>query len=179
MSPDRENIRFNVLRNALYHTARRRSLERLNRIFNFLIVVLGTAAASSMVEGLQVPTYFTGMAIAIVGALQLVYDFGRQARDHQTLQRDYYDLLADIEKGVDADVNCCAEWQSKMIKITANEPPILRAIDAKSYNDAIDAVGTYSSEERLFIPFSHRIIGGIVSFEGYDYKKIKEIKHPN
>ena len=34
MTPDRNGIRFNVLRNVLYHTARRRVLERTNRLFN-------------------------------------------------------------------------------------------------------------------------------------------------
>ncbi|KAF0674413.1 hypothetical protein PMES_03290, partial [Profundibacterium mesophilum KAUST100406-0324] len=34
-----ELIRFNVLRNALYHTARRRALERINRSFNLLVLL--------------------------------------------------------------------------------------------------------------------------------------------
>lgn len=175
MVPERENIRFNALRNALYHTARRRSLERLNRLFNFLIVLLGTAAASSIAEIYEIPPYIIGLTVAAVGSLQLVYDFGRQARDHQTLQRDYYALLASIESKPNAGEEICAEWQSTMIKITADEPPVLRALDAKAYNDAIDATGVYEKEERLIIPFWHVLLGGILSFEGYEYKKVSEL----
>ncbi|MBM3603231.1 MAG: hypothetical protein FJX25_00405 [Alphaproteobacteria bacterium] len=179
MTPNRETIRFNVLRNALYHTARRRSLERVNRVFNFLVVILGTAAASSLGENLQVPTFATGMAVAILGALQLVYDFGRQARDHQTLQRDYYSLLADIESKIEPDENQCAEWWSKMIRITGDEPPVLRALDAKAYNDAIGATGAFDMSERLRIPLWHRLVGGFFAFEGYHYKKVSEDQEPS
>lgn len=175
MSPDRENIRFNVLRNALYHTARRRGLERTNRIFNFLVVMLGAAAVGDVLKQVQVDQSLIGLAVAVVGALQLVFDFGRQARDHQTLQRDYYILLAEIEASTSDDPSLCAEWYSRMIRISADEPPIMRAIDAKAFNDALDAMGTFASAERLHIPLWHRLFGPLVGFEGYNYKKLSEL----
>ena len=97
MLQDPQIVRFNILRNALYHTARRRSLERINRVFNFSIVVLGTAAFGGVVSKLDldnVTAEVIGAPIAVIGALQLVWDFGRQAREHQILQREYYHLLA-------------------------------------------------------------------------------------
>ncbi|MEI2806208.1 MAG: hypothetical protein V9G18_09780 [Albidovulum sp.] len=175
MIPDRANVRFNVLRNALYHTARRRALERWNRVFNFLVVVLGAAAVGNVMAIYGLPQHWGGMAIAVIGALQLVFDFGRQARDHQALQRDYYALLADIEATPEADGNLCAEWYSRMIRITADEPPVFRALDAKAYNDAIDATETFGSDERLVIPGLHRLLGGILPFEGHNYRKVGEI----
>ncbi|MGY9050004.1 MAG: hypothetical protein ACKVKF_23950, partial [Rhodobacterales bacterium] len=175
MTPDRENIRFNVLRNALYHTARRRTLERWSRIFNFMVVVLGAAAVGNVVEIYGIPQHWVGMSVAIIGALQLVFDFGRQARDHQTLQRDYFSLLAEIEAAPSADSDTCAGWYSQMIRISADEPPILRALDAKAYNDALDASGSFDSTERLEIPFFHRCIGGFVAFEGYNFRKLSEV----
>jgi len=175
MTPDRENIRFNVLRNALYHTARRRSLERLNRLFNFLIVILGAAAVGDIASIYGLPRHFIGLAIAVIGALQLVFDFGRQARDHQVLQRDYYALLSEIEAVPTADQDQCAKWFSRMVRITADEPPLYRALDVKAYNDALDATGTFESSERLHIPLLHRALGGVFSFEGYNYRKLAEI----
>lgn len=175
MIPDRENIRFNALRNALYHSTRRRSLERINRVFNFLVVILGTAVISDALGQLPIPRYTLGTAIAAVGALQLVFDFGRQARDHQVLQRDYYSLLADIEASPEADDAVCAEWQSRMIRITADEPPVLRALDAKAYNDALDATHSFEASQRLRIPVLHQMFGGIWSFDGYNYRKISEL----
>lgn len=176
MTPDRDNIRFNVLRNALYHTARRRVLERTNRIFSFLVVVLGAAAVGDVMAIFHVQQYWVGMAVAVIGALQLVFDFGRQARDHQALQRDYYALLADIEAVPTGEGSQCAEWYSRMIRITADEPPILRAIDAKAYNDAIDATEIYPRDQRLKIPLLHRLLGGFFPFEGREYLKMVELK---
>lgn len=179
MIPDRENIRFNVLRNALYHTARRRTFERWNRIFNLLVILLGTAAAADALAAVQVSQVWIGLAVAVVGALQLVLDFAGQARVHQTLQRDYYLLLADIEATLAPSAGQCAEWQGRMIRITADEPPLLRAIDAKAYNDALDATSAQTSPERLHIPLLHRLLGGIVPFEGARYLKLDELEGRN
>lgn len=177
MKENLELIRFNVLRNALYHVARRRSLERINRFFNFMVIALGTAAVADLVSVFdwRVPTEAFGAAIAIVGALQLVFDFGRAARDHQALQREYYNLLADIEAVIAPDQNQLAEWYSRMIRISADEAPVLKAIDAKAYNDAIDAL-EWDREQRLVVPWWHKPLAGVVSFEGVEYPKVVEIK---
>ena len=171
---DRDQIRFNVLRNALYHTARRRTLERINRLFNFAVVVLGAAAVGDVLAVLGIDRAHTAMGIAIIGALQLVFDFGRQARDHQTLQRDYYMLLADIEAAPDASAQDCASWYAQMIRITADEPPVLRAVDARAFNDALDATEFYPRHERLAVPLHHRLLGWVLPFEGHTYRKLSE-----
>ncbi|MFA8385418.1 MAG: hypothetical protein ACEPO2_07320 [Pelagibaca sp.] len=179
MEKSLELIRFNVLRNALYHVARRRSLERINRLFNFMVVALGTAAVADLVSLIdwRVPAEAFGAAIAIVGALQLVFDFGRAARDHQALQREYYNLLADIEVVIAPDENQLAEWYSRMIRITADEPPSFKAIDAKAYNDAADAL-EFQRDQRLVVPWWHSVLGGVISFEGVEYPKASETKAP-
>lgn len=174
--PDRSNLRFNVLRNALYHTARRRTMERCNRIFNFLVIALGAAAVGNALVDWAIQQYWAGMAVAIIGALQLVLDFGRQARDHQMLQREYYLLLADIEETTEGTATQCASWQGRMIRITADEPPMLRAIDAKAYNDALDATEIYAPDQRLVVPFWHRVLGGFIPFEGKNYPKVCELE---
>ena len=176
MSYDRDNIRFNTLRNALYHSARRRYYEWWNRLFNFAVVLLGTAAIADAMSAVGWGTAWIGAAVATVGAAQLVCDFGRQARDQQSLQRDYYSLLADIEASPNAEDIECAEWYSRMMRITAEEPPVLRALDAKAYNDALDASIGFDSGERLVIPWHHRVLGGVVAFEGHNYRKMSEIE---
>jgi hypothetical protein len=63
-----------------------------------------------------------------------------------------------------------------MIRITADEPPVLRAIDAKAYNDALDALATFPAGERLLIPFHHRLLGAWLPFEGHSYRKVAEAR---
>ncbi|KAF0674336.1 hypothetical protein, partial [Profundibacterium mesophilum] len=67
------------------------------------------------------------------------------ARDHQTLQRDYYALLAEIDAAVAPDDATMALWHGRMITLSGDEPPTMRAIDAKAYNDALDACDVFES----------------------------------
>ena len=174
MTPDRENIRFNVLRNALYHTARRRSFERWNRVFNFLVVVLGAAAVGDFAAAAPLGPAIIGLAVAVIGALQLVFDFGGQARTHQTLQREYYHLLGDFEAQPEPSAEACAETFGRMIRITADEPPTMRAIEAMAFNEAIDAL-EMDEGERLVVPLWHRVFGWLIPFAGRRYKKVREV----
>lgn len=174
MSQVTENIRFNVLRNALYHTARRMRFERLNRWFNFAVILLGAAAMGDILGTLGIPQIVAGASVAVIGAAQLAFDFGRAARDHQQLQRDYYNLLADIEAVPNPDEAQCALWYSQMIRIAGEEPPIMRAIDAKAYNDAIGAM-EMPADQRLHVPVLHRLMQNYISFEGYSYEKVADL----
>ncbi|ETW11089.1 hypothetical protein ATO8_18759 [Roseivivax marinus] len=175
MTREPENVRFNILRNALYHTARRRSLEQTNRVFNLLVVLLGAAAFSDLITRIGMTSVWVGAGVALIGALQLVFDFGRQARDHQVLQRDYYNLLAETEVVHEPTPQDASEWHARMIKITGDEPPVLRAIDAKAYNDAVGAM-EIDPEQRLHIPRIDRFLGGFLAFEGRQYSKLVELK---
>lgn len=173
----RDLIRFNVLRNALYHTSRRLTFDRWNRWFNFIVILIGASAMGDLARqfGYDVSQGFVGAAVAGVGAAQLVFDFGGKSRDHQALQRDYYHLLAEIEEKSEPSNDEMARWQGQMTRIAADEPPTLRALDSKAYNDAIGATDFYPRTERLFIPWWHKFVGQFWTFEGYDYKKISEL----
>lgn len=170
-------IKFNVLRNALYHTGRRRFFETWNKIFNFVVILLGTAAVMSTATNvLGIDPRWVGVGVAFVGALQLVFDFGSAASLHRRLQRDYYHLLAEIEETRKPTEASISKWQAHLLRITADEPPTLRARDAKAYNDALDSMETYDEDQRLEIPWYQTILGGLFTFEGHSYRKLSELK---
>src|SRR5689334_18787265 len=116
---DRDQVRFNVLRNALYHTSRRLTFDRWNRWFNFLVILLGAEAVTKFMRvfDVDVSQGAVGALVAAVGAAQLVFDFGGKAREHQSLQRDYYHLLADIEEKANPTAKDVAKWQAQMTRI--------------------------------------------------------------
>lgn len=175
MNDDRESIRHNVARNALYHSARRRSFEWWNKIFNFLIVILGTSAAASLSIRFGIEQMWFGIATAVTGAMQLVFDFGGRAREHQSLQKDYYRILAQIELVEEPTPEQCRKWSSAMIELSADEPPTLRAIDAKAYNDTLAGLNAFEiKDERLHIPWWHWLLGGVIPFDGHFYEKMCE-----
>ncbi|MCB1472657.1 MAG: hypothetical protein KDJ68_07220 [Rhodobiaceae bacterium] len=168
-------LRFNLLRNALYHTARRRIFECWHRFATFVIILLGASATSSLFGEWGFNAAYAGFAIALIGAAQIVFDFGGRARDHQMLQRDYYNLLAEIDAKPKASAKDTARWYAAMVRIAGNEPPMLRAIEAKAHNDALDALGDEffdTRTEKLVIPCHHRLFGGFSSFDGYSYRKV-------
>lgn len=175
MTASRDSIRFNVLRNALYHTGMRMAYERWNRVFNFLVLLLGASAMADAFGRIGIHQVYIGAGVAVIGALQLVFDFGRSARDHQTLQRDYYRLLTEIEACPTDDEDRRARWWGQMIAIAGDEPPVLRARDAKAYNDALDSLDIHDQGERLVIPWYQRLLGSLVSYEGHHYRKRSEL----
>lgn len=178
MDLDRDNIRFNVLRNALYHTARRLTYERWARWLNLVVVLLGAAAMGDLFAHFGLDRIWAGFGVAFAGAIQLVFDFNGAARDHQALQRDYYNLLADVEAAVDPDKEAIARFYSRMIRITGEERPTMKAVDARAYNDAIDATGIYLQNERLIVPWLHRVTANWIARSGYEYRKRAEITPP-
>lgn len=173
-----EELRFSALRNALYHTFRRDYLDRVGRISNFTIIVLGTTSASQVlgVHEVSNAAVYLGVATAIVGALQLVYDFAGRARTHEILQRRYYNILSDIEMLSLPDEMDMKKIDSEMIKTSGEEPPMLRALDAISYNAAADAL-EYPHDQKLFIPVINAVFSNVLSFSQYNFKRFSEITY--
>ncbi|MFG1319854.1 hypothetical protein [Xanthobacter autotrophicus] len=154
----RTSIKVQALRNALYHGARRNFLEFINRAFSF-IVILGGAVAVADYLGNAKPAAFIA---TVAGTLQLVFDFGGRAKEHAFLQRRFYDVIAEVETCPEPAENQICKWQADLVRIYADEPPTLRALDAIAYNDAAEALDTewrvrvnwWQSLWRHFYPFN-------------------------
>ncbi|WP_238121994.1 MULTISPECIES: hypothetical protein [unclassified Xanthobacter] len=146
---------FHAVRNAQYHTARRRSLERWNRYATALSVLLGGAVMVDVAGKAGLDIVWIGAATAVVGVAQLVFDFAGRARIHETLQRRYYDLLAAMRRAVAPDTAELAEWNATLAQIYGDEPPVEPIADAIAYNAAGNALGMEASES-LVIPFRLR-----------------------
>ncbi len=131
-------LKHTALRNALYHAARRGFLDSVNRIFNFAVIIGGTSYAADIAAGAYIVTI--GFAVAGIGALQLVFDFSGRARDHQILQQRYYAVLATLEESRHPTEDDCARWNADLLRIYADEPPTLRALDAIADNQATCAI---------------------------------------
>lgn len=146
-----EDLEHHALRNALYHTARRQRLELWNRGLTFLVILGGAGTVSQVLVAAGFAVYL-GMLITTVGALQLVFDFAGHARTHVELQRLYYSVLGQIKEGGDLSVKQRNAIMSEIVRISGEEPPTLRALDAVAYNEATDALyGEDRAHEKLHI----------------------------
>jgi hypothetical protein len=102
------------------------------------VVISGTAAVANL--AVLDPGWWAALA-AVIGALQLVFDFNGRARLHETLQRRYFELIAAIDGLVDPAPESLAKWRADLNLIYADEPPPMRALDAIAHNKACDSLG--------------------------------------
>jgi hypothetical protein len=161
--------KFDALRNAVYHTARKNFYDAFNRLLNFLVIVLGAAVAGKVSKLFPIEELWLEFAVLIVATAQLTFDFGFKARTHEFLQRKYHEMLADLELDPSSELQ---KWKSKLQTIAADEPMPMRALDALAYNAAIDATYFDANERaknRVWVPVSHRLLKNFLARNGYLY----------
>jgi hypothetical protein len=166
--------KFNALRNAIYHSARKSFFDSLNRRLNFLVIILGAGVAGKISDRFQMRELWLEFGVVIFATAQLTCDFGYRARTHEFLQRKYHEMLADIELEESPDLR---KWNSKLQTIAADEPMPMRALDALAYNAALDATTSDPAArfaDRIHVPFWHRMLKNLVARNGYEYRSEKE-----
>ena len=170
MSDALDAVKFNALRNSIYHAARREYYDTLNRALNFLVIIFGAGVAGKASRLFHVEELWLEFGTLIFATAQLTFDFGSKARTHEFLQRKYTELLADIELETAANP---AKWNSKLYTIAGEEPMPMRALDALAYNAALDATTSDPAEKkenRLRVPLCHRLFRHLVARDGYEYR---------
>jgi hypothetical protein len=140
------DIKFEALRNAIYHSSRRRFFELLSRFLSFLVIVSGTLAVATLANW---DPRWPAAGAAVIGAMQLVFDFNGRARLHENLQRRYFELIAKIEQVLTPTEQEIASWKSDLNLMYADEPPPMRALDTVAYNKACDSLGCPEGRRRL------------------------------
>lgn len=168
MSEPVDDLRFTVLRNAIYHSERRQFLDRMNRLMSLIVVMAGTAAVGDLgtLFGLSGSAKVMAAIAAFAATIQLVFDLPSKARTHEFLQRRFYELAAEIEESGQAAVEPDAvhRWNSLLNRMYAEEPPPMRALDAVAYNAALESLGrnkaglivltAWQSISRQVLPFN-------------------------
>jgi hypothetical protein len=158
------NIKFDALRNAIYHSSRRRFFELLNRSLSFLIIISGTVAVASVTKW---DIAWPAAVAAVIGALQLVFDFAGRAYIHANLQRRYFELIAAIDGVVEATDQDLAKWRAALNLIYADEPPPMRALDAIAHNKACDSLGC--PKGRVPVTFWQWLMQHVYSFPNVQF----------
>lgn len=127
-----EQLRFDLLRSALYHDMRETFLMRAHRLSLFAIVLLGSGAIAGFGAQYPLAGQVAGLLVAVISGAQLVWDFAGAAKDHDVLRRRFYELLADAG-AKDADVSALT---SLMTRIFADEPPVRHRTNRRAHNRA-------------------------------------------
>jgi hypothetical protein len=173
------NVRYDALRNAIYHTERKTFFDLLNRIINFSVIVLGAGVVAKGTQLFDLKDVWLELCVVFFATAQLVFDFGSRARTHEFLQKRYYEILADMEQEDALNRRTDSYWGNRLLTIAADEPMPMRALDALADNKAFDALVQNLDERkknRLVVPWVQRRLRHFFAFQGAAYKTEQQIQ---
>ncbi|MDR7125524.1 hypothetical protein J2X53_002355 [Pseudorhodobacter sp. 4114] len=124
--------RFELLRCAMYHEDCEAWFAFLHRASTGLNILLGTAAVATVINQSPAWAVASGVAIALLSVLSLVWDYAGRARDHKVLRQRYFHLMADLESGSATPERV----KTGMAAIYADEPPTNTAVNTVAHNRA-------------------------------------------
>ena len=145
----------------------------MNRLINLLIIVSGAAAVSDLF-GPMVDVRWFAFAATFAGALQLVFDFGGRAKEHEFLQKRFYEVITAIERSRTATDEDLCRWRADLVAIYADEPPTMRALDAIAYNNAGDAL---NMPMRIKIGFWRSLMRHVMPFNNWSGDWVRSPQH--
>lgn len=160
-----DDLIFHVRRSRIYHEMRLGFLEGIQRFKVLIELVLGSAAAVSLISAfspLILP--FVGLAIGILAAYELVCNVSVLVATHRELRNKYIELEGKMVSVVDITDELLANWQSAVLEIEILEPPVKHAINAAAHNQQAMADG-YHEDEQLHIAWPKRLLGHFISFK--------------
>lgn len=127
-----ESLAVTLLRNIRYHEDRQDFFALVNRVFNFAVLMSGTAVVTTLAHadkpGVTPTVFATGTTV--ISAVQLIWDPGQKQFLHESLRTRFLDLLADLSSGNVAEV------RMRAAKLYSSEPPTYYAVDALAFNAA-------------------------------------------
>lgn len=166
------DVRFDGLRNALYHSARAAYYDKLNRWGNFLIVVFGMGSAVEVLSGtfgISSISKYLGFAAGFIGVIQLVFDFSGKSKTHDYLKKRFFEILSEVELCDDSEYK---KLNAKMSNLYSEEPlPTMRAVDAIAYNQAVLRLKRDPEQHILKVPRSRFIFQNICVFPNDEFRK--------
>ena len=157
-------LKHMALRNALYHEARERFLATISRWLHFIVILGGSGNVAAFVYSVpDLPTVL-GLFITAIGAFQLVFNYTDGAYRHRGMKSRYYALLAEMEKEEPSETQIM-EWRTRLLLISGDEPPTLRALDAIADNQATSAL-LGSKKPRLTISWMQSATCQFLAYNG-------------
>jgi hypothetical protein len=163
---DPELLKFSLIRNAAYHDDREHFYALAHRLLMFLVVAVGTlSAGASMAAENRLATYGTLFAV-LAGLIDIVWNVDGLAREHSTLRRRSYDLLARLEAGEPINV-----LRAEYVRILADEPPTMHAVNALAFNMAVDAMGR-TKEQKYSLQLWQRLFRHLWPFRPSEFPTV-------
>jgi hypothetical protein len=162
-----DDVEFDCVRSAIYHGARMHFLDLLNRWMMFIVVLSSTATMANFILQMGVSPEFFAIISATFAAANIAFGISNSARDHDFLRRKYYELLAKLMEG-HAEEDIAERVHCDMLRLSATEPPPLRALDAIAYNAALEGMGRDQSK-RIPVSWWESLMRHVYPFNSTDF----------
>lgn len=130
---------FAVQRSIRYHDRRVAHFDTLHKLTNVCTIFIAGIVILEL-TGAKSPEWVKWFAAvaAILGAFDLVVGYGHRANQHRDLKRRFCVLERKLIQG---DATQLQQLMGERSEIEADEPPVLRALDALCHNEMCAASG--------------------------------------
>lgn len=132
---------FGVRRSIRYHHRRRLFFDRLHQVSTFLSAITGTATVASLLAQRSSLALFFGVCVALFSVIDLVVGASQAARLHHDLARKFIELEKAMSMCKDPTKDDLINFTNQRLDIEAEEPPVLKVLDAICHNELIRALG--------------------------------------
>lgn len=156
-----------------YHVRRRAFFDGWSRTFNFFVLVLGSGTIYAASNESPILATIVGAVVMLTGAIQLVWDPARNARDHEILARDFSKLLAEIHSKSDPDPAVISNWAARREEIEQAETATYNALEADCRNEVVRVYyePSAAAAAQQIIPFWPRALMHYVRFENTNFPR--------
>lgn len=159
----------NCERSMRYHQERTRFYESLHRWILFLIFLMLPVAVLRPFEFWQVEAWIWLPAVAaVLAGASLVFDLAGKARRHESLYQRFTHIAGRIASESEPDADKIADWEYRIYKLYADEPPTYRALNALCHNQMAQALGS-KKEDFLILRWYHRFFRNLYPFQGTNF----------
>lgn len=128
-------LRFQLLRSAIYHDLMCKRLTRIHRMLFLASVLLSSTAVAAFGASLPWLGQLGGAAVAVVSAVQLVWEFNSSAIRHAELRRRFYQLMADLESGATE-----RKVRAEQTRVFPDEPAMCLRTNRTAHNLAGESI---------------------------------------
>ena len=174
-----DDLMWDVRRSVRYHSRRREFFSFWHTLVSVSVVMVGSAtiAAFGVALGESLPLWIKLLplgAVTLFCALDVVIGFADRAALHADLMRQFIRIEQRLERirhdlGEEELVNL----RNDVLRIEADEPPVLRVLNTLCHNELARAMGA-DRKYQVQVAWHQRLLANYLDFQ--EYKLFTDVK---
>ncbi|WP_153769262.1 hypothetical protein [Labrenzia sp. CE80] len=172
-----QRLRFSSQRNAVYHAARRSFYDFQERLINFTVVVMGSAAFASFTDVISFASKYAAVFPAVTvaaGLYSLVFSLSQKAGTHAAFQKEYFMIVAEIAE-LDNTAENRKRIDARLHQLYAQEPPTFHALNCIAYNNVLMSMGG-TPHEQYALNWFQRAFSNFFRFEAVLFPSVRDLE---